>query len=345
VSSEPGAAQRDEPKFIELNNESEPYLLKKGDLLVARTGATFGKTMLFDEDYPAVFASYLIRLRFPADILLPEFYWYFAQSEKYWEQARNLATGGGQPQFNGNALTQIKIPLPPLEVQKGIVAEIDGYQKVIDGARSVLDHYRPHIPVHPDWPMVPLGDICLVGGIITTDVDMSLPYFGADSIESNTGKLVKIETAGSQRVNGPVYSFSGERLLYSKIRPYLNKLTVIDLNGYCSSDMYPLVPDSSKVLINFLATYMLSDAFNESIRGYYERANIPKINRAQLFETKIPLPQLATQQSIVAEIKAEHALVAANRELVTRFENKIKATLARIWGEDEKSLARGLVDG
>ena len=51
----------------------------------------------------------------------------------------------------------IEIPLPPLEVQKEIVAEIEGYQKVIDGARAVLDNYRPHIPIHPDWPMVPLG--------------------------------------------------------------------------------------------------------------------------------------------------------------------------------------------
>lgn len=124
-----GRIRKEEPKFIKLTHESEPYLLKKGDLLVARTGATFGKTMLFDEEYPAVFASYLIRLRFPQNILLPEFYWSFAQSEKYWEQARNLATGGGQPQFNGNALTEIKIPLPPLEVQKEIVAEIEGYQK------------------------------------------------------------------------------------------------------------------------------------------------------------------------------------------------------------------------
>ncbi len=38
------------------------------------------------------------------------------------------------------------------------MAEIEGYQKVINGARAVLDHYRPHIPIHPDWPMVELGD-------------------------------------------------------------------------------------------------------------------------------------------------------------------------------------------
>ena len=51
-----------------------------------------------------------------------------------------------------------EIPLPPLEVQKEIVAEIEGYQKVINGARAVLDNYRPHIPIHPDWPMVRLGE-------------------------------------------------------------------------------------------------------------------------------------------------------------------------------------------
>ena len=60
------------------------------------------------------------------------------------------------------SFAELQIPLPPLEVQKEIVAEIEGYQKVINGARAVLDHYRPHIPIHPDWPMVTLGESCIV---------------------------------------------------------------------------------------------------------------------------------------------------------------------------------------
>ena len=50
---------------------------------------------------------------------------------------------------------KLQIPLPPLEVQREIVAEIEGYQRVIDGARAVVDNYRPHIPIDPEWPMVP----------------------------------------------------------------------------------------------------------------------------------------------------------------------------------------------
>jgi type I restriction enzyme M protein len=57
----------------------------------------------------------------------------------------------------------------------------------------------------------------------------------------------------------------------------------------------------------------------------------------QVSEILVPLPPLATQQAIVAEIEAEQALVAGNRELIARFEKKIQATLARVWGEDESA--------
>lgn len=60
----------------------------------------------------------------------------------------------------------------------------------------------------------------------------------------------------------------------------------------------------------------------------------PQFNGNALKQVKVPLPPLATQQAIVAEIEAEQVLVAANRELLARFEKKIQATLARVWGED-----------
>ena len=123
------------------------------------------------------------------------------------------------PKLNQAKLKSIRIPLPPLEVQREIISEIEGYQRVIDGARAVVENYRPHIAVDPEWPMVELGALCKIGGNITKDVDHLRPYFGADSIESNTGKLVKVETVQAQGVSGPVYEFSGERVLYSKIRP------------------------------------------------------------------------------------------------------------------------------
>ena len=133
-----GRLRPNDAKFIKLDKEAKACLACKGDILVARIGATAGKTLLFDSNEPAVFASYLIRIRFDPQKVLPEFYWCFAQSKQYWQQRDQLVSGGGQPQFNANALKQLEIPLPPLEEQRRIVAEIEGYQKVIARLESEI---------------------------------------------------------------------------------------------------------------------------------------------------------------------------------------------------------------
>jgi restriction endonuclease S subunit len=113
-------------------------------LLVARTGATYGKTLLFDSHEAAVFASYLIRIRFN-DAVLPGYYWAFAQTQTYWEQAKSLVTGGGQPQFNGNALKSISVPIPPLDIQREIVAEIEAERALVEANRKLVDLFEKKI--------------------------------------------------------------------------------------------------------------------------------------------------------------------------------------------------------
>ena len=143
--SERGTLRSDDPKFIALTSKARDSMLKKQDILIARTGATYGKTMIFEEDYAAVFASYLIRLRFPSKQVNPYYYWAFSQSDAYWNQAKTLVTGGGQPQFNGNALKQIKFPLPPLDTQQAIVEEIEAEQALVDANRELIERFEKKI--------------------------------------------------------------------------------------------------------------------------------------------------------------------------------------------------------
>ena len=151
--SEDGTLRPEDPKFITLTKEARESLLANGDILVARTGATYGKTMIFEEDYPAVFASFLIRLRFPKERVHPRYYWVFAQSDLYWNQANALMTGGGQPQFNGNALKQVKIPLPPLAMQQAIVAEIEAEQALVAANGELIARFEKkiHTTLAPVW--------------------------------------------------------------------------------------------------------------------------------------------------------------------------------------------------
>lgn len=127
-------------KYIDVLPECKKYLLKKNDLLMARTGATYGKTMIFSEDYPAVYAGFLIKLDFDKNILIPKYYWHFAQGELFWRQANKLVSGGGQPQLNANALKMIKIPIPPLPEQEKIVAILDKFDTLTNSISEGLPH-------------------------------------------------------------------------------------------------------------------------------------------------------------------------------------------------------------
>jgi type I restriction enzyme M protein len=346
-----GRLRKEEPKYINLTQESEPCLLQKGDLLVARTGATFGKTMLFDEDYSAVFASYLIRLRFPKDLLLPEFYWSFAQSEKYWEQARNLVTGGGQPQFNGNAITKIRIPLPPLDVQKEIVAEIEGYQKVIDGARAVLDNYRPCIPIHPDWPMVSISDVSAKitkgssptwQGIEYTSKGKGILFITSENVGLGQMLLEKPKYV-ERRFNDiePKSILRRSDVLTNIVGASIGRTAIFDLDIEANVNQAVCIIRPNTALVNstYLMTLLNSPEFIQKLLGNSVENARANVSMGVLGSLTIPLPSIEIQQSLVVEIEAEQALVAANRELIARFEKKIQATLARVWGEDETTTA------
>ncbi len=119
-------------RFVTSSPIAAEYLVAPGDLLVARTGATFGKTMLVVDSAPAVFASFLIRIRVDESVLLPGYYWHFAQSSAYWRQANKLVSRAGQPQFNANVLKDVRLQIPPLSEQQRIVSVLDQFDTLVN---------------------------------------------------------------------------------------------------------------------------------------------------------------------------------------------------------------------
>ena len=112
--------------FCEITQTDElKYKLEMGDLLFARTGATVGKSFLIETEIPkAVFASYLIRIILGNNVIR-KYVYYFFQSDLYWAQIRDNQIGTGQPNVNGKILSELMIPICPLEEQKEIVRRIE----------------------------------------------------------------------------------------------------------------------------------------------------------------------------------------------------------------------------
>ena len=255
-------------------------------------------------------------------------------------------TGVTVPKLNQAKLKSIQIPLPPLEVQREIVAEIEGYQRVIDGARAVIDNYRPQIVVDPEWPMVELGEIC---ANFQNGANFSKDQMGRGTLFVNIKDLFSLGVIDCTKL---------ERVELTKIEVERKKLAPDDLLFVRSSVKeegvgYPsLMADADEPIVfcgfiikcspnrdNVLPTYLLhllrTSDFRAKVVSLSNRANITNISQDSLKALQVPLPPLETQQAIVAEIEAEQSLVAANRELVERMEGKIRAAIGRVWGKGD----------
>jgi type I restriction enzyme M protein len=250
--------------------------------------------------------------------------------------ARSLTEDQSYPSLRLGDLGRIEIPRPPLDEQDRIVAELEGYRKVIEGARQILATYKPSIRIDPAWPLTDLGEVARVDGKLIDPKMLeyrNLPHVSAENIEEGTGQLLPIQSAAEDRVTSGKYLFDSGCVLYSKLRPYLRKAALANFRGLCSADMYPIRTDNIRLQTDFLFWILLSPEFTTYADVLSHRARMPKLNRDQLLTYPIPLPPLAVQQQIVDELKAERKLVDANRELITRMEVKIKDKLAEVWGE------------
>lgn len=115
----------------------------------------------------------------------------------------------------------------------------------------------------------------------------------------------------------------------------VGKVAVVKEDGFFLNQRVGVLRARPTALQNYVLHLLCSTAFYDFCQRTAGGGAQGNIAPREILEYQIPLPPLATQQAIVAEIEAEQALVNANRELIARFEQKIQATLARVWGAEQ----------
>ncbi len=283
----------------------------------------------------------------PTKSILPEWIYFCTTTTRFREAAILQMTGtGGLQRVPRGYVENFQIPLPPLEVQKEIVAEIEGYQKVIDGARAVVDNYKPHIPIDPEWPKTMIGDCCEVKG------GKRLPMGAQFSNTSTDHPYIRVINFRDQSVEMSDLKYISEeiyrqisRYTISSDDAYVSIAGTIGLmgtipellnNANLTENAAKLVFNAKEIDKRYLSIVGNGDIVQGQIKSLTHAAGVPKLALERIKTLMIPLPPLATQQAIVAEIEGEQKLVDANKELITRFERKIQETLAKVWGEEQK---------
>lgn len=274
------------------------------------------------------------------EVLLPEFL--FSVLNSMYQEIRNLTGDEQRSGLNIPILKTIRIPLPPLEVQHQIVTEIEGYQKIVDGARQVLDNYKPHIATDPSWRVKTLGDACkaiLTGPFGTAlhesdYVEEGIPVINPKNIVD--GQILK---AGAKAVSAETrdrlqeFTVRENDIVIGR-RGEMGRCAVVtsEMNGWLCGTGCFVIRLNEECDTQFVHFQISSPAVKAYLEAQAVGVTMMNLNQGILSSIQLPLPNLETQRAIVAEIEAEQALVNANRELIRRMEAKVKAAIDRVWG-------------
>ena len=154
------------------------------------------------------------------------------------------------------------------------------------------------------WFVGLFGDLVdIKSNLVKPDEYLDFPHIAPDNIEKNTGKLLSFKTIREDEVISPKHYFYAGQIIYSKIRPNLSKLVLVDFNGLCSADMYPL--ESDVFNHSFLKYIMLSRYFVKKASTAGSRSVLPKINQSELDMIPLPICSPAEQTQIVTILESK----------------------------------------
>lgn len=343
-------------KYVQLPEAEEAgYRLAAGDLLFNRTNSVelVGKSAVFDGSLNAVFASYLIRFRLNPTLADPDFVCAYINSPFGRAfVADNVGRAIGQANISASTMQRMPIPLPPLAEQKRIARLVLDQLVAVECARTAAEARLQEVKrlsrallgalleggtsegerAGAGWKRVRLGDTVR---ITASQVDPRVPEFGrlphvsSEHIVSGTGKLLPLRGAAEDGMMSGKYLFEPGDVLYSKIRPYLRKVAMVDFAGLCSADIYP-IKVGQEVSAEFLAWRLLADDFSLYAESESRRARMPKLNREQLFAWEFNLPPLAEQQRVVGALKGSMTTVRRAFSAATEAASAINALPAAL---------------
>lgn len=297
-------------------------ILIKDDVLISIAG-TLGKTAIVQEDNLPINTNQavaFIRLNSKVKIL-PKYLRFSLVNpiiQKYLLEKTKVTS---IPNLTLEIISGCPIPLPPLSEQQRIVERVESLfakldeakekvQVVVDGyeARNasiyhkafcgkLTEKWRVDNNIKNEWKKLRFDEVADIKSNLVDPLKyLNYPHIAPDNIEKRTGKLLDFHTIKEDGVVSGKHRFHAGQILYSKIRPYLSKVVMVDFDGLCSADMYPI---EARGNTRFLWYYMLSDEFLEQASSAGSRSVLPKINQKELSAIEVSITSEEEQAAVV----------------------------------------------
>jgi len=313
---------------------SSAKLFPVDTVLLAMYGATAGQVGILK--FPASTNQAICGI-FPGEKFIPEFLYLILKSKK--EYLITQSSGGAQPNISQTIIKEVVIPLPPLSIQQEIVAKIEQYEKIIAGAKQVVESYKPQIEIKPEWEMVELGRVL-------DFVSSGATPLGGSEVYKSEGILF----IRSQNILWGISDYSDAVFIDKKKHDEMNRSKLkqndVLLNitgasiGRCSiydknieanvNQHVAILRVKNSILPKYLMYIILDKNVQSQIWSVQSGGTRQALNYQQIKQLKFYLPSFEEQEAIVSQIEKEQQLVNANKELIQVFEQKIKDEINKL---------------
>jgi type I restriction enzyme M protein len=293
----------------------EKYIVNYGDLLISWS-ATIG---FYFWKGPTAYLNQHIFKVVPTEKVLSSYL--FHMGGKISEVIRSKVHGNTMQHITRGLFEEIEIPLPPIEVQEQIVAELDGYAAIIEGAKKIVENWKPRIDVDPEWPFYELGELVEILDSKRKPITKSdrksghIPYYGATGIVDYVADYIFDEPLVLVGEDGAKWA-SGERTAF-----------LIEGKTWVNNHAHVLRPNRKRILDVFLADFLTQSDLSPFITG----VTVPKLNQEKLRSIAIPLPEMEVQKKIVERLLIERAGVQASANLMESMSQRLNETVQRLW--------------
>jgi type I restriction enzyme, S subunit len=328
---------------------TKKYTPKKNDIVMTRVG-TYGACSFVNTDESFCLGQNTIVINSP----FTNFLYYFFNSEIIKNQIEKNVVGSTQKTISLKHIRELNILLPPLNEQKIIVSKIEELFSNIDSAKQSLEHtklqleqYRQSllkfafegklteewreinknrleliIPENKNYEIMDLhGWIsCSIGDLIKLSKEKFEPLkgenkilLGLEHIEKHTGRILGQDTSKNTKSTKTVFR-SGD-VLYGRLRPYFNKITIPDFDGVCSTDIL-VFQETTNILNTFLKYFLMQGSFVKFTNQNMTGVGLPRISFGKISEFMIQLPSLMEQEQIVSQIELGFSLIENTTQIV-----------------------------
>ena len=305
--------------------------MQNGDILFSHINSVkyLGKTGIFDSDEKVVHGINLLRFR-ANSLIMPKYAYaifklpvFMAEVQKYAIKAANQAS------VNISNIKGIRIPVPPIDVQKQIVEEIGKVEKSVSDSMLRIDKCESDIESL-------LSSLNFADSTLNAIAPFATKSIKYSDIESDTyittdnmlqNKLGVLPFEGVANISS-ITEYKPEDILISNIRPYLKKIWFADKDGGCSKDVLVLrSADANKYLPKYIFYMLRRDAFFDYVMEGKKGIKMPRGDKEDIMKYKTPMPNIDEQKHIVAQIEALELEITKARTLIESAASEKQAIL------------------